>query len=87
VLDMHPFDYFTVSHSPPGFPTAIWMTYDFQPTDDNNTHFTLTFIGRIPYLPDWLKKQFCLYILRTQIFKMWKLESINDLIKNNSAIE
>jgi len=86
VLDMHPYEYFTVSHAPVGFPTALWMTFRFQQTDENKTHLTLTFIAKIPYTPEWFKKQFCLFIIRTQVFKLWKLESINDLIKNNSVV-
>jgi uncharacterized protein YndB with AHSA1/START domain len=87
VLDMRPYEYFTVSHAPPNVPTALWMTYHFQQTEENKTHFTLTFKANIPHTPEWLKKQFCMYILRTQVLSVWKLESINDLIKNNSVVE
>jgi len=87
VLDMRPYDYFTVSHAPLNLPTALKMTYRFQPTGENKTHLTLTFRGQIPYAPEWLKKQFCRYILRTQVFKLWKLESINDLMANESMVE
>jgi uncharacterized protein YndB with AHSA1/START domain len=81
VLDMHPYEYFTVSHSPVEFPTALFMTYRFQEIEENRTHFTLTFKARVPYAPEWFKKQFCLFILRTQVLKLWKLESINELMK------
>ena len=84
VLDMHPYDYFTVSHAPPGLPTALRMTYRFQQTAENKTHFTLTFKANIPYMPEWFKKQFCNYILRTQVLSIWKLESINDLMATSS---
>ena len=87
VLDMHPYDYFTVSHAPPNLPTALLMTYGFQQIHENKTHFTLTFRGDIPYMPEWLKKKFCGYILRTQVFKFWKLESINDLMASASVVE
>jgi len=87
VLDMHPYEYLTVSHAPPSIPTALRITYQFQQKEENKTHFTLTFKANIPHTPEWLKKQFCLYILRTQVFKFWKLESINELIKNNSVVE
>lgn len=80
VLDMHPYDYFTVSHSPPGWPTAILMTYRFHQTEFDKTHFVLTFKGEVPHAPEWLKKWFCGLILNMQILKMWKLDSINDLL-------
>jgi hypothetical protein len=85
VLDMRPYDYFTVSHTPQGLPTSLHMTFRFQPILENQTHFTLTFQAHIPHMPEWVKKQFCLFILRTQIFKFWKLESINELLANDSA--
>lgn len=80
ILDMRPFEYFTVSHTPPGMPTSLWQTYSFQLVNADKTHFCLCFQAHIPYAPEWLKKQFCRYILRTQVLPLWKLESINDLI-------
>jgi len=85
LLDMHPYKYFTASHTPVGFLTALFMTYRFQQVAENKTHFTLTFKAKVPYVPEWFKKQFCLFILRTQVFKLWKLESINELIKKANA--
>lgn len=87
VLDMRPYDYFTVAHAPQGIPTSLSMTFRFQQTTENKTHFTLTFKAHVPHMPVWFKRQFCRFILRTQVFKLWKLESINDLIRNNSVVE
>lgn len=84
VLDMRPYQYFTVSHTPSGYPTSLWQTYSFQPLDSNKTHFCLHFEAHIPYVPEWLKKRFCRYILRTQVLPVWKLESINDLIAKSA---
>jgi uncharacterized protein YndB with AHSA1/START domain len=86
ILDMHPYEYFTVSHSPLGIPTALRMTYRFQQTDENKTHFTLTFKAHVPHMPEWFKGQFCKFILRRQVFKLWNLESINDLIKSTTVV-
>lgn len=83
VLDMRPYDYFTVSHSPTGWPTAILMTYRFQQIESGNTHFVLTFKGKVPHTPEWFQKWFCKLILDTQILKLWKLESINELMANS----
>lgn len=81
VLDMRPYKYFTVSHTPPGSSMSLWQTYSFEPLDSNTTHFCLRFRVQMPYAPEWLKKQFCLFILRKQILPLWKLESINDLLQ------
>lgn len=80
VLDMHPYDYFTVSHVPQGTSAALWMTFEFQPLGRDKTNFRLFFKAYVPYAPEWFRKQFCKLILRIQVFKLWKLESINDLM-------
>jgi uncharacterized protein YndB with AHSA1/START domain len=80
VLDMSPYEYFTVSHSPLGVPTKILMTYYFTPIETNKTHFVMTFKGEISYAPEWFKKWFCKLIIKTQVLKLWKLESIDELI-------
>ena len=83
VLDMRPYDYFTVAHTPQGQSATLYMTFQFQEIAENKTHLSLTFKARLPYFPDWLNKQFCKLVLRIQIFKLWKLESINELIQNS----
>ena len=80
VLDMRPYDYFTVSHSPYGIPTALLMTYQFTETEPGKTHLILTFRGEISYTPEWFKKWFCKLIIKTQVLKLWKLEAIDELI-------
>jgi uncharacterized protein YndB with AHSA1/START domain len=87
VLDMHPYDYFTVAHTPQGAPATLYMTFRFQSLDEDKTHLTLTFKAHLPYMPDWFKRRFCRFILRQQIFKLWKLGSIDDLIKQNALVE
>ena len=87
VLDMRPYDYFTVAHTPQGMSTALYVTFRFQQMIENQTRVTLTFKAHVPYMPEWFKRQFCRFILRTQVFKLWKLESINDLIKQNVVVE
>lgn len=86
VLDMRPYRYFTVKHTPQGLPTSLTMTYSFEPVASNRTHFRLLFKAHIPYAPEWLQKRFCRFILRTQVFTLWKLESINDLIAQESIV-
>lgn len=85
VLDMKPYQYFTVSHTPQGLPTSLWQTYSFELTESNRTHFCLRFQAHVPYAPEWLKRRFCLFILRTQVLPLWKLDSINDLIARSTS--
>ena len=85
VLDIKPFDYVSVRHTPRGMKQALEVTFRFEPIGENKTHFTMLFKGVVPMLPEWFKKQFCRYIVRTQIYPMWKLEAINGLIKNDSV--
>jgi uncharacterized protein YndB with AHSA1/START domain len=87
VLDMRPYDYFTVSHVPQGTSAALNMTFEFRPLGSDKTHLRLMFQAKFPYTPDWLERIICKIILRVQIFKHWKLESINGLIKNASAVQ
>jgi uncharacterized protein YndB with AHSA1/START domain len=87
VLDMRPYDYFTVSHTPHGTSSALFMTFEFQPVDEGRTHFRLLFKAQFPYMPEWLEKIMCKNIINNQLFKLWKLEMINDLIKSNSVVE
>ena len=80
VLDMRPYDYFSVSHAPVGLPTKLLMTFRFTEMDSSKTHLLLTFKAEIPHAPEWFKKVFCSFILKTQVMKFWKLYSIDDLI-------
>jgi hypothetical protein len=65
MLDMHPYEYFSVSHVPVGFPTALFMIYHFQQVKENKTHFTITFKAKVPYAPGWFKNSFgCSFSIR-----------------------
>jgi len=86
VLDMRPFDYFTVSHVPQGTALALRMTFNFQPVDLNKTRLQLLFQVHASYLPNWVRKIFCKIILRFQLFKLWKLESINQLMAKDNLL-
>ena len=80
VLDIRPYDYFTVSHTPQGTSSVLFMTFEFQPVEMKKTHFRLLFKAQFPYTPDWIEKILCKSIVRNQLFKLWKLESINQLM-------
>lgn len=85
VLDMRPYDYFTVSHVPQGTSMALQMTFAFQPIDSGKTRLRLLFKVHARFLPNWVRKQLCKIILRVQIFKLWKFESIDRLMANGNA--
>jgi uncharacterized protein YndB with AHSA1/START domain len=87
VLDMRPYDYFTVSHVPQGTSSALFMTFEFQPLDSDKTHFRLLFKAKIASAPEWLNRIICKIVLRLQIFRLWKLESINELIKADGSVQ
>jgi uncharacterized protein YndB with AHSA1/START domain len=87
ILDMRPYEYFTVAHTPQGMSSTLLMTFEFKPVGTDKTHFRLLFKAKIPHAPNWLANIICQIILRTQIFKLWKLESINELIKSSLVVE
>ncbi|MBI2332568.1 MAG: DUF2652 domain-containing protein [Chloroflexi bacterium] len=87
VLDIRPYEYVTVRQSPQGSRLALEITFSFAATGENRTHFAMLFKGYVPYAPEWFKKLFCRSIVRTQIYSVWKLESINDLIKGDLAVK
>lgn len=82
ILDIKPFEYLTVRHTPQGAKVALEITFRFEPTTAERTHFTMLFRGAVPFMPEWFKKRFCRFIVRTQVLSVWKLASINDMIKN-----
>jgi hypothetical protein len=85
VLDMRPYEYFTVAHTPQGSTACLLMTFEFQPLGSDKTHLRLLFKAKLPGAPQWIERLFCKFVLRAQLFKRWKLESINELIKSNST--
>lgn len=80
VLDMRPYEYFTLAHTPQGSSAVLRMTFCFQPLNSDKTHFRLTFKASFPRAPEWLNRQFGRFLVRNRILKLWKLQSINDLM-------
>jgi uncharacterized protein YndB with AHSA1/START domain len=87
VLDIKPYDYVSVRHTPRGHKESLDITFRFEPVGENKTHLILMFRGVFPHTPEWFKKQFCLQIVRTLVYPVWKLDSINGLITSNLVIE
>jgi uncharacterized protein YndB with AHSA1/START domain len=87
VLDIRPFEYVTVKHTPQGSKASIDITFRFDPIGDNKTHFALLVRGNLPIPIEWVKKQFCRFIVHTQLYPRWKLGAINELLKKDLAVE
>jgi len=85
ILDVRPYEYFTVAHTPQGSSAALLMTFEFHPVGTDKTHFRLLFKAKSPHTPDWMANLVCQIVLRVQIFKLWKLELINDLLAKEPA--
>jgi uncharacterized protein YndB with AHSA1/START domain len=88
ILDHHPFDYFTVSHSPRGLSASMWMTFTFSPTP-SGTHLTITCKMKTPNMPGWMEKLFCKVVIRFQVLRMWRLDEIDQLVEaaGNAPVE
>ncbi len=80
VLDIRPIEYYTVLHTPQGASTSLLMTFHFIATELGGTHLRVTFKGQLPFGPDWFKKLFCKIVVRFQVLKFWKLDTIDNLI-------
>lgn len=80
VLDHHPFDYFTVAHTPRDIPSTLFMTYLFSPTKSGGTHLCMTCKLKFKGAPEWLSRLLCKLVVQTQIVQVWDLEGIDGLI-------
>jgi len=87
VLDIKPYDYVSVRHTPKESKQSLDITFRFEPIGDNKTHLTMMFRGVAARMPEWLKKQFCLQVVRTLIYPVWKLDAINKLITSNAVLD
>jgi len=87
VLDKRPYEYFTVALTPRGMSAMMLMTFEFRPIGADKTHFRLLFKAKRQHVPGWMAYLLCQICLRALILRLWKLESINSMIKSNSLVE
>jgi uncharacterized protein YndB with AHSA1/START domain len=80
MLDIKPFDYYTVDHRPQGGPVALRMTFRFTPTSNEGTHLTLTLNCRSWFLPPWAGRYVTNSIVESNSKLHWSLGLIDDLI-------
>ena len=87
VLDMRPFDYFTVAHTPRGTPATLLMTYHFTPAPEGGTHLQITFRGQVKSMPDFVGRWVCKYALEVNVKRLWAFDQIDPLIVRSSQME
>jgi hypothetical protein len=87
VLDIRPFDYYTVRHTPRGAPASLLMTFQFAPRLQGGTHLCLTFKGSVAALPDWAGRWLCHWAVKNQIQRLWAFDRINSMIQAETATE
>ena len=84
VLDIKPFEYYTVDHQPKGTPFALRMTFRFTPTSHEGTHLTLTLFCHAWFLPRWVGRSLTNSIVESNIKPHWGLGRIDELITSGT---
>ncbi|MGQ0604281.1 MAG: hypothetical protein ACT4QE_21570, partial [Anaerolineales bacterium] len=80
VLDVRPFEYFTVAHTPRGTPATVLITFYFTPVPNDGTHLQMTLRGQVKSMPDFVGRWLCKYALEFQLKPRWAFETIDVLI-------
>ena len=87
VLDIRPFDYFTVTHTPRGTPATLLMTFHFTSAPNGGTHLQMTFRGQLKSMPDFVGRLVCKFALEFQLKRLWAFDKIDELIARNGSID
>jgi uncharacterized protein YndB with AHSA1/START domain len=87
VLDVRPFDYFTVAHTPRGLPATLLMTYHFTPSPTGGTHLQITFRGQFKSMPDVVSRLMCKAVLQFSVKPRWAFDQIEALIAQSGQLE
>ena len=85
ILDLKPFEYYTVDHQPQGSPGILRMTFQFIPTFSEGTHLTLTLQCHGPLLPRWAGRVMTNQIVDKTIKPGWALGQIDELIAKETV--
>ncbi len=80
ILDIKPFEYYTVEHRPQGNPLALRMTFQFVPSTGGGTHLVLTLRSRARGLPRWAGRLVTYLILENNLKRRWAFGQIDALI-------
>ena len=87
VLDIRPFEYYTVDHQPRGNPVILRMTFHFEPSASGGTHLRLTLRCRARFLPDWAGRRITNYIVENNLKRHWALDRLDQLILEEAHSE
>jgi hypothetical protein len=85
LLDIKPFEYYTVDHRPRGGAAILRMTFHFIPNPDGGTHFRLSFHLRQRFLPGWAAGWLANYIIDNSIKRVWSFDQIDNLIAKEAV--
>ena len=86
ILDLKPFDYYTVEHRPQGSRLALRMTFHFTPARTGGTHLVLTFRAYARGLPRWAGRLVTGRIVDGTILHHWSLSQIDELIRRAGPV-
>jgi uncharacterized protein YndB with AHSA1/START domain len=80
VLDIKPFEYYTVDHQPRGNPVMLRMTFHFEPSASGGTRLQLTLRCHARFLPNWAGRRITNYIVENNLKRRWALDRMDQLI-------
>ena len=81
ILDIKPFDYFTVEHRPQNSRGSLRMTFEFIPLPGSGTRLRLNLQWQPRGLPRWATRFLTSFIVDHTLRRRWSLESIDALIQ------
>jgi uncharacterized protein YndB with AHSA1/START domain len=84
LLDIKPFEYYTVDHQPQGSLGILRMTFQFIPKPNGGTHFRLSLHCRAKFLPRWAGQLLANYLTENKIKHLWSFDQIDDLIEKDA---
>jgi uncharacterized protein YndB with AHSA1/START domain len=84
LLDIKPFEYYTVDHQLRGSPGVLRMTFQFIPKPNGGTRFRLSLQFRARFLPGPAARLMTNYVTENNILRLWSFDQIDDLIEKEA---
>ncbi len=84
VLDLHPFEYFTIKQVPRGRSIGLLISFQFTPRPQGGTHLLVTFKLDIPPAIRVVASLLCKFIVRFNILKRWKFDKLDEYIASST---
>lgn len=84
LLDIKPFDYYTVDHRIRGSPGCLRMTFQFIPKADGGTRCLLSIHFRARFMPEQASRLMANQIVEKAIKGTWSFDKIDDLIEKET---